>query len=396
MPQLWTQARTAPHVQALDYRVQKAGVTMERQAIPWNADAVVVEATLRRQRNLEALRQELSLRLDDSLQTYSPVELASAPADDNLRLRFRLPPPAQRSTVDLLWRGRSLAQMTLPVLSRAAFCRGLALQMPTPAVRLGTHIVPCQTYVSTQGQELLATALLCSETGLAPIVDLDLRAEFRAERGGTLHEIPVRLTGAQLAGQRALVIVGLPKPRRVGPWHLSWKLGDTLLVSQRLRAITKTQFLRSLRLTDSQLIVQTSDGRIYPVRKRPPLDGIARLGPCFLLQSTEPGMAATCTVQIRIQASDGTPVPAPWQQDLLITEGPTPMAPGTIAARDVEEVRGFEVRVGSRLLGVLPLTASPTASFNSEGGFRAPEQFLWNEFADQEFHERLNRLLNDA
>ncbi len=67
--------------------------------------------------------------------------------------------------------------------------------------------------------------------------------------------------------------------------------------------------------------------------------------------------------------------------------------PGTLAAADLADARGFELRVGSRNLGVLPLDGAPAAHFNAEGGFESPEHFLWNDFADQELQDRLGRLL---
>ena len=37
---------------------------------------------------------------------------------------------------------------------------------------------------------------------------------------------------------------------------------------------------------------------------------------------------------------------------------------------------------------------APTAAFTSEGGFKAPQEFLWSAAAEEEMTERLNRLLD--
>src|SRR5579883_1949308 len=44
---LWPLHRIGPQPQALHYSYEKAGLTVHDQPIPWNAEAVVVEATVR-------------------------------------------------------------------------------------------------------------------------------------------------------------------------------------------------------------------------------------------------------------------------------------------------------------------------------------------------------------
>ena len=88
---------------------------------------------------------------------------------------FRLPVPAQPASAKLFWRGRSLGQIVLPILGPEEFTKKLSLQMPTASVRIGDQAVACQTYVTTQCQGLIVSALLQSPTSLVPIVDLGIK-----------------------------------------------------------------------------------------------------------------------------------------------------------------------------------------------------------------------------
>ena len=79
---------------------------------------------------------------------------------------------------------------------------------------------------------------------------------------------------------------------------------------------------------------------------------------------------------------------------MLITDGPTPVAPGLIA-----DVRA-EARVGVRAAGegprawaCLPLSPVPTATFTAEGGYKPPPEFTWSAAAEDELSERLARLM---
>jgi len=79
----------------------------------------------------------------------------------------------------------------------------------------------------------------------------------------------------------------------------------------------------------------------------------------------------------------------------LITDGPAPFAPGTIDVADLSGVTGFELRLKDKVLGILPLTPAPTATFSNEGGFKPPADFHWSAAAEDQLKERLGRLLGE-
>jgi hypothetical protein len=129
-------------------------------------------------------------------------------------------------------------------------------------------------------------------------------------------------------------------------------------------------------------------------RQVPPRDGLARVGPCFLVSSSEAGMAGLCKLQVRALVVGGIQAPLLQEQAVLITDGPTPLAPGTVDVSDLAQVTGFDLRVGTRSLGILPLAPAPAAAFNGEGAFRPPIDYTWSAAADDELNERLAKLMN--
>src|SRR5689334_11239576 len=167
MNDLWPLHRIGPKPQAMHHSYEKAGVMVDDQPIPWNAEAVVVEGLLR----LPAGgRQKADFHLRLPGREPVPAEtLRPEDGGDNCRLFFRFPPPAETATAELVWRGQFLTRVHLPVLGRAEFVQGLRLQHPTLAVCLGEQTVACQTFVSTQCRGLVASALLSAPTSLAPV-----------------------------------------------------------------------------------------------------------------------------------------------------------------------------------------------------------------------------------
>ena len=140
-------------------------------------------------------------------------------------------------------------------------------------------------------------------------------------------------------------------------------------------------------------MIQAPDGSVRLARQAPPLEELGRVGPCFLVSSSEPGMAGMCPIRVAAQVSGAVQPPLMQEQEVLITDGPTMIAPGTLDAAELAQVSGFEIKVRNRTLGVLSLCPAPTAAFTSEGGFKPPHDFTWTAAAEEEMTERLNRLL---
>jgi hypothetical protein len=83
------------------------------------------------------------------------------------------------------------------------------------------------------------------------------------------------------------------------------------------------------------------------------------------------------------------------EQQVLVTDGPTMVAPGTLDATDLQQVSGFELSVRGQVMGILSLCPAPCATFTPEGGFKPAHEFSWTTAAEEEMNERLNRLMEN-
>jgi hypothetical protein len=395
MNDLWSMHRTSPQPRALHHSYEKAGLTIHDQPIPWNADVVLVEALLCLPGGVARRKADFQIHVP-GLPTIPAEALRRQEGDDRYRLFFRIPTPARAVTVEIYWRNQRLGQLALPFLSRDEFLDRLRLQMPTLFVRLDDHSVACQTFVSTQCKGLMASALLTSPTSLVPLVDLGLQVEFRSERGGAVQVVPAQLNSSQLGERQALVAV-VPKkfPRRIGTWHGTWILAGRQLATQRVRAISQRHFQRSLRISDTRFVLQSLKGKVTVARQMPPLEELSRAGPCFLVSSGEQGMAGLCQLQVRVQVAGAVQAPVVLEQSVLITDGPTMVAPGTLDVADLVQVSAFELQVKGTALGTLSTSPIPVANFTGEGGFKPSPDYAWTAAADEELNERLTRLLEE-
>src|SRR5580704_16641060 len=95
--------RTGPQPQALHYSYEKAGLTLDDQPIPWNAEAVVVESLVRVPASAGRRKGDFFLRVPG--QDDVPADkLGREDSDDRCRVFFRLPAPEQDVTAELIWR----------------------------------------------------------------------------------------------------------------------------------------------------------------------------------------------------------------------------------------------------------------------------------------------------
>jgi hypothetical protein len=394
MRDFWLMHRMGPRPQTLHYRYEKAGLTVRDQPIPWSADIVIVEATLR-------IPQGVMRRKAD----FQAIVHASAPimaddlihlGDDRYLLSFRIPPPPKTTAVSMRWRNRRLAELALPVLTREQFIAQLRLELPTLFVRLGDQNVACRTYVASQCRGLLAGCLLTSPTSLLPLLDIGLEVDFQCEHGDGGFSVRAQLSSSQLADRQALVSVAPRRlPRRLGAWTATWKAGERVLTTQWMRAISRRRFYHSLRVFDARFVAESKDGSIRVVRQAPPLDGSCRVGPCFLVHSKETGMAGRCPFTIRVHGGADEAPRLLAEQEALIMDGPSAIAPAPLDASELSQVTAFELRLRERSLATVSLSPIPSATFTAEGGFRQAADFTWSGAAEEELTERLNRLLSD-
>ena len=383
--------RLAAQPQGLYFRSEKGGLTLENQPVPWSAEAVVVEALLRLPPSARR-RGDFTLRVPG----FDPIPSDVLRADEvgqRHRLYFRFPVPKATGAAELMWRAHVLGKIEIPVVTLEQFLADLRLELPTAFVSVAGRSVAAQTFVSTQQHGLTASAVIRSSTGLSPLLDLGLSATFRTARGTKTVVTPVPLTSSQLIGREALVSALPPRlPRKAGEWTVTWTCPGRELAMTRLRAVTPSAFRSSLRVCDTRFGVLTTTGE-FRVTRQMPAEGVAKAGPCFLVASREPGMAGLADIEIGVQVPGLDRAPTVLEQSVLITDGPTPVAPGLIPMADLKHASAFELRIKGRVLGVLPLSPVPTATFTAEGGYKPAPEFTWSAAAEDELSERLARLM---
>jgi hypothetical protein len=395
MNELFPLFRAGSQPQALHYGYEKAGLIVYDQPIPWNAETVLIEAGLWLPPSTQRRLQDFQARIP-GLPPQAAESLRPGETEHRHVVTFRVPPPRASCAAELFFRQRSLGQLTLPRQSEEEFAAGLRVQMPTVFVRLGAETVACRTFVPSQCKGLQATALLTSLTSLIPLVDLPLRAQFQGEWSLTTDQVTVRPTAAQLAGRTALVSVAAPWTRfRIGPLRVDWQLGDKTLASQRLRAISRSTFEKSLRVVDARFVARDRPGDVTTSRQMPPLDKLAGVGPCFVVCSREAGMAAWVDAEVVARtAAPGRSITL-FDDRYLLTDGPNLIAPGLIDTARCKDIVAFELYLAGKSAAILPTVPAPQAAFDGEGGFTPATDYTWSPAAEDELNERLSKLFDE-
>src|SRR6516225_7683958 len=135
--------RTAVHVSA-----ELAGLVLSNQPVPWNAEAVIVEAGLRLPAGARR-KDDFALHLPNR-QPLRPDALHMDGPGDRHHIVFRFPMPGGPTVAELTWRDRTLGRAEISLLSKDSFLESLRMQLPTLHVRIGEESVAAQTFVASQ------------------------------------------------------------------------------------------------------------------------------------------------------------------------------------------------------------------------------------------------------
>jgi len=382
-----------PRLRSIRTGYLKAGQAVHDEPIPWNAEAVLVEAVLEWPDDLVWEQREFTLAVPG--QPYeTAAEVRADETEQVLHVRFRLSPPQGTTAALLSWRARRLGQLVLTHLSAEEFLQGLRLEGVTVFARLGDHHVAARTLVAGQCGGLSACGVLKSPCSLLPVVDLGLTLECTDRRTGLSRCLPVDLLGCQLAAREALLsALPGPGPWPVGTWALRWTVAGRPLAGAEVRVLPEREFRQSLSVADGHAVCE---GRHRSAARLPHLYGQeARSSPrpSFLLSSREPGLAAFCPVEVKMRRKDGTCLPGVVRQQVLVTDVATPLILNQVPLEDLHQVDRFELSSNGQLLGVVPNGTPPVAGFTSEGGYVSPEEYPWTARAEAELEEHLSRLL---
>lgn len=217
-----------------------------------------------------------------------------------------------------------------------------------------------------------------------------------ASGGQVVSRHALRLSGRQLLGRTALLVTPIRKPRACGPFSVRWLVGEEVRGIEAMRSLSRTMLMKSLRLSATRIYQEGVDGPLPLARFAPEsLDGIARLGPVFLVSTGVEEVAADAEFTVRVIDQDRNTLFEMPEQRLVLRGGPTVVAPGTLACADLASVRAFELWAGPQRLGSLPLGPMPTASFTGEGGFvGGGDDFDWSPAAEEQLRQRLGKLFD--
>jgi hypothetical protein len=383
-----------PWIRDIHTGYEKSGIVVRAEPIPWNADAVLIEVQVWFPQRIWS-KAEFALELPGEPPVMPVAQQPVVGAEEGtVCFVFRMPVPSRPSRVGLFWRCDFLAHIPLQTLSREEFLNNLHLESTTLFARLGDQNVACEAVVAGQGQGLTAGVVLRSATSLLPIVDLSPVLEVTG-RSGQAYALPLTLTSGQLVGREAMASVILPDWLHACQGvRLNWSVGGVSRMEGRLRAISAESFRKSLTCVDCRYLLVDRDGALASSRYYLIRDDVAELGPCFLVASREPGVAALHSLCVRIHYKDPERPPEFIEQDVLITDGPSPFIPVMMSPEEFQSVASFDLFNDGEHLGELALSTRDTATFTSEGGFTAPEDYPWTATAEEELADHLRKLMD--
>jgi hypothetical protein len=365
------------------------------EPIPWNADAVLVDVHVWFPVVRPSAKSDFYLDVIGEPPLLPVSQTPAISGEESARVLFRMAAPHRATRVALHWRSRLLEEFIIPTLSQEHFLDELRIEAPSLFARLGDQNVPCEAVVEGQCRGLLAGAVLRSPTSLLPIIDLRPSIEMTLHRTRQTLHVPILLTSRQLAGREAMVNVNIPpRLRPEGGLTMRWTVAGRTYARRELRTLSPQMFRQSLFAIDSRYLYSDRDGTLGLSRYLYLQENIARLGPCFLVASREPGLAGLHTFQVRTQYKDPEMLPEYLEQEVLVTDGPSLFTPLTTSPEQFQRFSSFDLFSEGKQLAQLSLCTRDVARFTNEGGFCAPDEYPWSPIAEEELADHLRKLMD--
>src|SRR5262245_30725493 len=180
----------------LHVRYEKAGLILDLLPVPLNADAVIIEATVRLAAKAPRDKHDFTLQWAGNERRVAAELLLSEKT--NLRALFRAPPPRETSTAKVYWHEQFLGEIEVPVIGMSALLDAFSIEMPTMHGRLSNHVVAAWCFVSEQAKNVFASTIVLSAGTLAPVNDWDSRVQVMPDNGARVGTAHVILTSEQM------------------------------------------------------------------------------------------------------------------------------------------------------------------------------------------------------
>jgi hypothetical protein len=366
-----------------------AGITRHDEPIPWTADAVQIDVVVELPHS-HRRRSDFALRVGDHSPAL-PSQFRTCDTSGGCGIAFRISTPAASTHAELLWRGRVIDRVELPVIDAPTFVRGLHLHFPAVGVRVGRRQMAARSFVASQCRGLEAGAVLSSPTILAPLEALAMTVEFHHDESDRRVAIEIHLSESQRAGSEALITaIGPHGCRRPGTWTAIWRVGSFVLSTQQVCAVARRSFLDSLKLIDLRFEI---GGHLR--RTLPALDETGVVRPVVVVASGEPGIAGLAAFRLFGVGPGTEPHPLTPPTRALITDHPISLAFDELDVKSLATLTTLQLRSHSVLIGSVPLSPRPAAQLTPEGGFEPMPDYVWTQSAEDEMSERLGRLIDE-
>ncbi len=393
MHDLWPLYRIGLQPQAMHFRYEKAGRIVDDQPIPWNAEAVLVEATVRLPKQQSRRKTDFQLRVPG--QDLVPAEHMQGEADEHHRVRFRVTATRRnrRRRVALPRQGAGSTRVALSeqgrVSAKPAFADADLVRSPRHANR-GLPDVRLQPVPRSARQR---GADQPDESGAAARPRIASRVPLRAQRRGE----PRSRRAVQFAtgrpagvgyGRAAHAIRAASAPgwrpgcSATAPWPVSaCAASRSGTFSARCASPTHASWSRP------RPARYASRARCRPLR--PPSASVR----VFWSPAANPAWPASAACRSPLRCPERSIPRYCWSKTCLSPMDPPWSRPERSTPSDLQQVSGFELSIRGQSLGVLSLCPAPTATFTTEGGFKPHHDYTWSAAAEEEMNERLNRLL---
>jgi|GEM_PF-7051087 len=376
---------TAVRSQSVWISGEVLGVRLRPGAIPWNSEKVHVEASLRLP---PSARVPADFRLEvEGADSVAAMRLQPG-AEGRHHLHFCLGPLSGSRAASIFWRNHKLETLTIPVVARADYLASVTLRDPQIRIPFVPDGVIGTTFATKSKVPPILVATVVSPWPLLPLHSESLEVETRVGSAVEISRSP--FAPNVLLGAEPLLMFPVPSSNRRASLGVVIRLDSRELYREEVHFVTPATIAESMVLVDMGFLIGRGADAIRT--RRFPTDDSVEVAGWFRVRLRQRGAAWGAHALVSGSGENAADFP-PFVRPVALSETVAEIVGGTMRAEHYRGLHGLELTIGGRSLGVLPLSRTPQAVLDSEGGFADPRAFDWDANAEAEFQARLGRLL---
>ncbi len=361
---------------ALQLGYESKGLKVVSPVIPWFAEKIFLEVSIRFPDKFLCSATDFSLQLGKSSSILgNNLQISEAVGHKAGKVVFQLDNLLKNCKAKIYFKKKLISEIDIPFLTKEAFLASVEVHSPALHCNFDGQIVSCQSFLMAGCKGVSVSGMLSSKYGAGFFSSLDV--SILIDVGS---QIPTSLVAKvpNVEVSQSYIPIVFPVgalPKKIGNMKISYLLEGVKICSLICQGITANSFSKMIGVSKQSFVVWKKNGELEFSDELCELEPEVRFGPCFWIGTKVDGLAGFADIKIQGYLHGSHQPLCFWEGKVLATSTPALMAPVNLGPESFKEISYFEILSGKNSIAMIKLGSKPTVQFTAEGTIASADVF---------------------